>query len=269
MSVAIKGAKKGGGSSRKPVVAPDSAQSKTFIKIMYGLSEGKVKGLLNGYKSIYLDDTPLHDASGNWNFQNVQVDFRYGTNDQTYIEGFPSVESETGINVELKSDAPWVQAFSSTELDAVRVRLKWGPIRKTNAENGDISGHTIKYAIDVQTGGGAWTEVLNTQLSDKTSANYERSHRIDLPKTDIGWQIRVRRITPNSTSEYISDKMYVQAVTEIVDAKLHYPNTALLGLQYDAETFSNVAKLAVEMQGVEIRVPTNYDPETRTYHVLS
>ncbi|MDM1282424.1 host specificity protein J [Acinetobacter towneri] len=265
MSVAIKGAKKGGGSSRKPVVAPDSAQSKTFIKIMYGLSEGKVKGLLNGYKSIYLDDTPLHDASGNWNFQNVQVDFRYGTNDQTYIEGFPSVESETGINVELKSDAPWVQAFSNTELDAVRVRLKWGPIRKTNAENGDISGHTIKYAIDVQTGGGAWTEVLNTQLSDKTSANYERSHRIDLPKTDIGWQIRVRRITPNSTSEYISDKMYVQAVTEIIDAKLRYPNTALLGLQYDAETFSNVAKLAVEMQGVEIRVPTNYDPETRTY----
>lgn len=265
MSVAIKGAKKGGGSSRKPVIAPDSAQSKTFIKIMYGLSEGKVKGLLNGYKSIYLDDTPLHDASGNWNFQNVQVDFRHGTNDQTYIEGFPSVESETGINVELKSDAPWVQAFSNTELDAVRVRLKWGPIRKTNAENGDISGHTIKYAIDVQTGGGAWTEVLNTQLSDKTSANYERSHRIDLPKTDIGWQIRVRRITPNSTSEYISDKMYVQAVTEIVDAKLRYPNTALLGLQYDAETFSNVAKLAVEMQGVEIRVPTNYNPETRTY----
>lgn len=265
MSAVIKGAKKGSGSSRKPVVAPDSAQSKTFIKIMYGLSEGEVKGLLNGYKSIYLDDTPLHDASGNWNFQNVQVDFRYGTNDQTYIEGFPSVESETGINVELKSDAPWVQAFSNTELDAVRVRLKWGPIRKTNAENGDISGHTIKYAIDVQTGGGAWTEVLNTQLSDKTSANYERSHRIDLPKTDIGWQIRVRRITPNSTSEYISDKMYVQAVTEIVDAKLRYPNTALLGLQYDAETFSNVAKLAVEMQGVEIRVPTNYDPETRTY----
>ena len=265
MSVAIKGAKKGSGSSRKPVIAPDSAQSKTFIKIMYGLSEGKVKGLLNGYKSIYLDDTPLHDASGNWNFQNAQVDFRYGTNDQTYIEGFPSVESETGIGVELKSDTPWVQAFSNTELDAVRVRLKWGPIRKTNAENGDIGGYTIKYAIDIQTGGGAWTEVLNTQLSDKTSANYERSHRIDLPKTDIGWQIRVRRITPNSTSEYISDKMYVQAVTEIVDAKLRYPNTALLGLQYDAETFSNVAKLAVEMQGVEIRVPTNYDPETRTY----
>lgn len=261
----IKGAKKRQGSQRKAVIAPDSAQSKTFLKILYGLSEGQVKGLTNGYKSVYLDDTPLQDANGNWNFQNVQVDFRHGTNDQTYIEGFPSVESETGIGVELKSDAAWVQAFSNTELDAVRVRLKWSPIRQTNSDNGDVTGYTIKYAIDVQTDGGAWVESINTQLSDKTSANYERSHRIDLPKADIGWQIRIRRITPNSTSEYISDKMYVQAVTEIIDAKLRYPNTALLGLQYDAETFSNVAKIAIEMDGVEIRVPTNYDPVTRTY----
>lgn len=265
MSAVIKGAKKGQGSQRKAVIAPDSAQSKTFLKILYGLSEGQVKGLANGYKSVYLDDTPLQDANGNWNFQNVQVDFRHGTNDQTYIEGFPSVESETGIGVELKSDAAWVQAFSNSQLDAVRIRLRWGPIRRQNPENGDVNGYTIRYAIDLQTGGGTWTEVINTQLSDKTSANYERSHRIDLPKSDTGWQIRVRRITPNSTSEYISDKMYVQAVTEIVDAKLRYPNTALLGLQYDAETFSNVAKIAVELDGVEIRVPTNYNPETRTY----
>ena len=265
MSAVIKGAKKGKGSQRKAVIAPDSAQSKTFLKILYGLSEGQVKGLANGYKSVYLDDTPLQDANGNWNFQNVQVDFRHGTNDQAYIEGFPNVESETGIGVELKSDAAWVKAFSNTELDAVRVRLRWGPIRQTNSDNGDVNGYTIKYAIDVQTDGGSWVEVLNTKISDKTSENYERSHRIDLPKADTGWQIRVRRITPNSTSEYISDKMYVQAITEIVDAKLRYPNTALLGLQYDAETFSNVAKMAAELDGVEIRVPTNYDPEARTY----
>ncbi|WP_104471410.1 TipJ family phage tail tip protein [Acinetobacter indicus] len=265
MSAVIKGAKKGQGSQRKAVIAPDSAQSKTFLKTLYGLSEGQVKGLANGYKSVYLDDTPLQDANGNWNFQNVQVDFRHGTNDQAYIDGFPSVESETGIGVELKSDADWVQAFSNSQLDAVRIRLRWGPIRRQNPENGDVNGYTIRYAIDLQTGGGTWTEVINTQLSDKTSANYERSHRIDLPKSDTGWQIRVRRITPNSTSEYISDKMYVQAVTEIVDAKLRYPNTALLGLQYDAETFSNVAKIAVELDGVEIRVPTNYNPETRAY----
>ncbi len=92
-------------------------------------------------------------------------------------------------------------------------------------------------------------------------------HRIDLPQADSGWLVRVRRMTPNSTSEYISDKMYVKAVTEVIDAKLRYPNTALVGLQYDAETFGGkVAKVAVDLKGVKIlKVPTNYNPETREY----
>ena len=265
MSAMIKGEKAGSKKARQAVVAPDSAQSKTYIKILYGLSEGKIKGLSHGFQSIYLDDTPLHDANGNSNFENITVDTRLGTNDQDYIEGFPDISSETAIGVELKSASPWVKAFTNLDMDAVRVRLKWGPLREQNQENGDVNGITIQYAIDVQTDGGTWTEVLNTQVTDKTSANYERSHRIDLPKASKGWQIRVRRITPNATSEFISDKMYVEAVTEVIDAKLRYPNTALLGLQYDAETFSNVAKVAVECDGIEILVPTNYNPETRQY----
>ncbi|EXB33649.1 phage tail protein, partial [Acinetobacter baumannii] len=107
--------------------------------------------------------------------------------------------------------------------------------------------------------------VLRAKISDKTSANYERAHRIDLPKADSGWLLRVRRITPNSSSEYISDKMYVSAVTEVIDAKLRYPNTALLGLQYDAETFGNVAKVAMDTKGRLLKVPTNYNPATRQY----
>jgi predicted phage tail protein len=149
--------------------------------------------------------------------------------------------------------APWVRAISNTDLDAVRIRFKWGPLRQQNADNGDVKGITIQYAIDLQTDGGSWVEVLNTKISDKTSANYERSHRIDLPKSDTGWTIRVRRITPNSTSEYISDKMYVDALTEVIDLKLSYPNTAMLGLQYDAETFSNVAKVAVDLKGLSFK----------------
>ncbi len=265
MTNTIKGAKAGAQQPRQPVIDLDSAQSKTFIKILCGLSEGTIKGLANGYKSIFLDDTPLQDANGNWNFENVSVDFREGTNDQTYIEGFPDISSETAIGVELKSETPWVKAFNNTELDAVRLRLRWGPLRQQNESNGDVNGYTIRYAVDVQTDGGTWTEVLNTQISDKTSANYERSHRIELPKADSGWQVRIRRLTPNTSSEFISDKMYVQAVTEVIDAKLRYPNTALLGLRYDAQTFSNVAKMAVECEGVEILVPSNYDPETRIY----
>ncbi|WP_342064279.1 phage tail protein [Acinetobacter baumannii] len=261
----VKGAKKGKGEARKPVVAPDSAQSKTYIKILYGLGEGEIEGLANGNQSIFLEGTPLQDANGNLNYSNVKLDFRKGTNDQDYIEGFPSVESETAVDVELKSGAPWVRAFNNIDLDAVRIRLKWGPLRQQDSSTGDVSGITIEYAIDIQTDGGAWTEVLKTKISDKTSANYERAHRIDLPKADSGWLIRVRRITPNSTSEFVSDKMYVEAFTEVVDAKLRYPNTALLGLQYDAETFGNVAKLAVDLKGRLLLVPTNYSPQTRQY----
>lgn len=265
MNAVIKGAKAGQGKSRKPVIAPDSAQSKTYIKILYGLSEGEVEGLANGLQSVYLEETPLQNPAGGWNFEDVQADFRHGTNDQTHIEGFPDISSETAINVELKSDTPWVRSLTNTDLDAIRLRFKWGPLRQQNAENGDVKGITIQYAIDLQTNGGTWTEVLNTQISDKTSANYERSHRIDLPKSDTGWTIRVRRLTPNSTSEYISDKMYVDALTEIIDLKLSYPNTAMLGLQYDAETFSNVAKVAVDLKGIKLQVPSNYNPVARTY----
>ncbi|EXS46481.1 phage tail family protein [Acinetobacter sp. 88816] len=262
---AVVGAKKGSNKQRQPVISPDSAQSKTFIKVLYGLAEGEIEGLANGLQSIYLEETQLQNADGSLNFENVKVDFRNGTNDQEYIEGFPAVESETSINVELKSETPWVRAFSNLDLDAVRLRLKWGPLRSQNATNGDVSGITIEYAIDLQLDGGAWTEVLKTKISDKTSANYERAHRIDLPQADSGWLIRVRRLTPNSTSEYVSDKMYIEAVTEVIDAKLRYPNTALLGLQYDAETFGNVAKVAADTKGRILKVPTNYNPITRQY----
>ncbi|MFX6059436.1 phage tail protein, partial [Acinetobacter baumannii] len=262
---AVVGAKKGSKKQRQPVISPDSAQSKTFIKVLYGLAEGEIEGLANGLQSIYLEETPLQNADGSLNFENVKVDFRNGTNDQEYIEGFPAVENETAIDVELKSETPWVRAFSNLDLDAVRLRLKWGPLRTQNATNGDVSGVTIEYAIDLQIDGGVWTEVLKTKISDKTSANYERAHRIDLPRADSGWLVRVRRLTPNTTSEYISDKMYIAAVTEVIDAKLRYPNTALLGLQYDAETFGNVAKVAMDTKGRLLKVPTNYNPVTRQY----
>lgn len=261
----VKGSKKGSGQARQPNIAPDSAQSKTRINILYGLAEGEIEGLANGNKSILFENTPLEDNNGKLNFESVKVDFRSGTNDQDYIEGFPAVESETAIDVELKAGTPWVKSFKNLDLDALRIRLKWGPLRTQDATSGDVSGVTIEYAVELQTDGGPWTEVLKTKISDKTSANYERAHRINLPKADSDWLIRVRRITPNSTSEYVSDKMYIEAVTEVIDAKLRYPNTALLGLQYDAETFNNVAKIAVECKGTKIKLPSNYNPVSRTY----
>ncbi|SPX85328.1 TipJ family phage tail tip protein [Moraxella ovis] len=261
----IYGSKKGQGKQRQPVIAPDSAQSKAFISIMYGLGEGEIAGLANGYKSVYLEDTPLQNDNGEFNFPNVKVDFRTGTNDQEYIDGFPDVASETAVNVELKHGTPYIKAFNNLDLDALRVRLKWGALRQQNRENGDVSGVKIDYAIDVKTDNGGWVEALNTSINAKTSNAYERSHRIDLPKAEVGWQLRVRRITPNSTSDFVSDKMYVSAITEVIDLKLRYPNTALLGLRYDASSFGSIAKMSARCRGLIIKVPTNYDTVTRTY----
>lgn len=211
----IHGAKKGGGKPRQPIIAPDSAQSKTYINILYGLGEGEIAGLADGYKSVYLDDTPLQNDNGEFNFPNVKVDFRSGTNDQEYIDGFPDVASETNVGVELKHTAPWVKSFNNLDLDAVRVRLKWGALRSQNTDDGDVSGVRIDYAIDVKTDNGGWVEALATSINAKTSDAYERSHRIDLPTAQTGWQLRVRRITPNSTSDFVSDKMYISAITRL------------------------------------------------------
>jgi len=265
MNAVIKGAKGGSKSQRQPKIANDTTASKTYARLQYGMSEGEVEGLANGFKSIFLDDTPVESDSGARNFQDVTLDFRSGTNDQTYMEGFESIASEAAVGVELKSDTPWVKGITNLNLDAVIVRVRFGALKKQDPSNGDVSGIVIDYSIEVQTDGGAWELMLDTKMSGKTSANYERTHRIGLPKANNNWLIRVTRKTPNSSSEYVSDKMYIQAITEVIDLKLTYPNTAVIGVQYDAETFSNIAKFAVDLKGVKIKVPSNYDPVSRTY----
>lgn len=264
-AIAIKGAKKGQEKPRKPSIAKDTASSTSTVKILYGLAEGEIAGLVDGGKSIYLDGTPLLDDAGNPNFEGVTWDFRAGTNEQEYIQGFPDVSNETPIGVELKSATPYIKAFTDSQLSALRVRFKWNRLSKTNPDNGDVTGYKIEYAIDLKTGTGAYVEVLKTKIEDKLSAGYERTHRIDLPKSNTGWQLRVRRITPNDPSEYIQDTMTIEAVAEVIDVKLAYPNTALLGLQYNAETFSSIAKMSVHAKGSIIRVPSNYDAVARTY----
>ena len=262
MSNSIVGAKK---KERKPRIAVDSAASISTAKLLYGIAEGEVYGLADGAKSIRLDGTPLVDDNGNGNFNGVRWTFAAGTNDQEHISGFPDVSNEVGVGVELRSDNPWIKAFNDTQLSAVRIRFKWDRLSKTNPDNGDVNGHTIKYAIDLQTDGGAYHEIINTKIQEKTSAGYERTHRIDLPKAKTGWQLRVRRITPNDTSEYVQDTMMIDAVAEVIDVKLSYPNTALLGIEYNAEIFSSIAKMSVRVKGKIIRVPDNYDPVARTY----
>ncbi|MEL5558730.1 host specificity protein J [Serratia ureilytica] len=262
-NVTIKGRKGGGGGGHTPTESPDSIQSIARAKMLFALGEGEFAGGLDG-TNIFADGTPALNADGSENFPGFRWEFRPGTQAQEYIQGIPAVENEITVGTELKSGTPWVRSVSNLQLSAVRLRFGW-PMLQKQEDNGDVNGYRIEYAIDVATDGGSYQEMLTAAIDDKTTSLYERSHRINLPKATTGWQVRVRRLTPNANSARIADRMNIEALTEIIDAKLRYPNTALLYVEFDSKQFPNIPKISCAPRGRVIRVPDNYDPETRSY----
>ncbi|MBU0249663.1 host specificity protein J [Enterobacter hormaechei] len=264
MAKTITGRKGGSSSSRTPVEQPDDLQSVAKAKILMVLGEGEFAGGLTA-KDIYLDGTPLQNADGSENFSGVVWEFRPGTQAQDYIQGIPGTENEISVGTEVSSETAWTHTFTNTQLSAVRLRLKWPSLFKQQ-DNGDLVGYSINYVVELQTNGGSWQKVLDTNVTGKTTSGYERSHRIDLPKAGSTWTIRLRKITADANSAKIGDTMTLQSYTEVIDAKLRYPNTALLYIEFDSSQFNgSIPQIACEPRGRVIRVPDTYDPETRTY----
>ncbi|EMO2484928.1 host specificity protein J [Citrobacter freundii] len=260
----ITGQKGGSSKSRTPTEQPDDLQSIAKAKLLVALGEGEFAGGLTG-KDIYLDGTPLENADGSKNFGGVVWDFRPGTQAQQYIQGIPGSENEISMGVEISSSTAWTRTFTNTLLSAVRLRIKWPSLFKQE-DDGDLVGYSVNYAIDLQTDGGAWQTVLNTSVTGKTTSGYERSHRIDLPQAGSTWTIRLRKITSDANSAKIGDTMTLQSFTEVIDAKLRYPNTALLYIEFDSSQFNgSIPQISCEPKMRVIRVPDTYDPETRTY----
>ncbi|MEG4673371.1 phage tail protein [Enterobacter cloacae] len=263
-STPIRGRKGGSSSSRTPTEQPDDLQSVAKAKILVALGEGEFAGQLTA-KDIYLDGTPLENADGSQNFSGVAWEFRPGTQAQKYIQGIPGTENEISVGTEVSSTTAWTHTFTNTQLSAVRLRLKWPSLFKQE-DDGDLVGYSINYAIDLQTDGGTWQTVLNTSVTGKTTSGYERSHRVDLPQAGSTWTVRLRKLTADANSAKIGDKMTLQSYTEVIDAKLRYPNTALLYIEFDSSQFNgSIPQISCEPRGRVIRVPDTYDPETRTY----
>ncbi|EMX8898651.1 host specificity protein J [Enterobacter bugandensis] len=264
IATAIKGRKGGSSSSRTPTEQPDDLQSVAKAKILLALGEGEFAGGLTA-RDIYLDGTALENADGSQNFSGVAWEFRSGTQAQKYIQGIPGTENEINVGSEVSSSIAWTRTFTNTQLSAVRLRLKWPSLFKQE-DDGDLVGYSVNYAIDLQTDGGTWQTVLNTSVTGKTTSGYERSHRIDLPQAGSTWTIRLRKITADANSAKIGDTMTLQSLTEVIDAKLRYPNTALLYIEFDSSQFNgSIPQISCEPRGRVIRVPDTYDPETRTY----
>jgi hypothetical protein len=376
----------GGGSGRVAQESPDSLRSIAYAQVLDLVAEGEIEGLANGLKSVYFNNTPLQNDSGSYNFSGATVSSTTGTQGQSYIAGFPSVENENGVVVEVSYGVPITRQISNSEVDAVRVRVSTPQLTSQNTTNGDISGTTIQYAIDIQSNGGGYvpqilgsdwstgtinivsgtsakanqpiyrmqisaidyannasisaqyklqssgtwlssgisvsqdtnttdtsyydpeygyvsssetatitTFTMPTQasglwemrlivssgsasissangnygtpyatISGKTTSKYERTHRIELTG-DAPWDIRVRRLTADSTVSSLQNKTFWESYTEIIDGKFRYPNSAIVGIRIDASQFDSIPTRSYDLKLLKVKIPSNYNPTTRVY----
>ncbi|BEH86277.1 hypothetical protein [Klebsiella phage phiKp_14] len=262
----IKGYKGGSSNVHTPVEDPDSLISNATVRMLLALSEGETVPISaeDLPKRVYLDGTPVQNDDGSVNIPGVTLEYRNGTPQQEPINGFPAVESETRINVELKKSSAWVRNITNTEIDAVRIRMNFRLV--IQQKDGDRVGGRIEYRIEYRkVGDSAYTVAFNGAVDGKQKDNYERDHRIDLPKSSTGWQIRVTRLTDDSTSDTTVLNSGIVAVTEIVDARVRYPWTSLLFVSFDAKSFQNIPTISIKMGGRLVLVPSNYDPVNHTY----
>jgi predicted phage tail protein len=257
--------KGGGGSSRVPVEQSDNLRSIQFARVLDLVCEGEIFGLVNGMKSVFLDDTPVQNTDDSFNFTGISIATANGTQSQGHIAGFSDTEAETivGINVTVANSV--TRTVTNTSIDAVRVTVATPRLTTVNTKNGDTTGGSINYAIDLQENGGGFVEVINDTISGKTTTLYQRAFKIALPVGGNPWDIRVRRITPDNEKSNIANLLSWTSYTEIIDEKFAYPNSAVIGLEVDSKQFKRIPKRSYELKLLKIKIPVNYDPITRVY----
>ncbi len=258
------GGKGGGGSARVAQEAPDSLRSKAYARVVDIVCEGEIEGLVGGLKSVYLDDTPIQNSDGSYNFTGVTLEARTGTQQQSYIPGFSSVENEVSVGVECKYGQPVVRSITDPDVDAVRIKVSLPTLTLQDTTNGDLNGTSVSYAIDVQARGAGYVQILQDTVSGKTTSRYQRSYYVPLSGNGP-WDVRLRRITADSTQTSLQNKTFLESYTEVIESKLRYPNSALMALRVDASQFTSIPRRSYDLKLLRVRIPSNYFPETRSY----
>ena len=258
------GGKSGGGSARVAQEAADSLRSKAYARVVDLVCEGEIEGLVQGLQSVFLDDTPIQNADGSYNFSGVTLESRPGTQQQGYIPGFASVENEVSVGVECKFAQPVVRAINDPDVDAVRLKVSMPALTLQDTTNGDLNGTSVSYAIDLQSAGAGFVQVLTDTVSGKTTSRYQRSYYVPLSGTGP-WDVRLRRLTEDATQSSLQNKTFLDSYTEVIESKLRYPNSALMALRVDASQFNAIPRRSYELKLLRVRVPSNYDPESRSY----
>lgn len=263
-----KGGKGGAPTSTTAQEGPNTLQSNATVRFIDAISEGPCFGLAdrsNPMKSVYLDDVPLQAPDGTWNRKGIQLTERLGNPSDDPVLGFGAAETERGVGIQVTQSVSPVVAINDANVTEARVTLTIPSLYKVDTKDGSVDPTDLAFKIEVQPNGGTYTEVVNTTISGKTNAQYQKAFRFVLPGTGP-WNIKVSRITPDSAETVLQNDLYFSNLTEIISARLQYPDTAHIAVQADAKQFgSNVPNRAYDWKGRIIRVPANYNPETRVY----
>ena len=261
-----KGGGKGGGGGSAPTEADNTLFSNAVARVIDAISEGEIVGLLDEEKSIYLDETPVKDKDGNFNFDGHMYKYRLGTNSQSYIEGFESAVSQTQVGVKIEKQNTAVQrSISTSTADAIRVMI-YTPGLTFQKSSGDLVGSKVEFKIEMDyDSSGNWVTMKQDSFDGKTTQRYERSYRLEIPSawktagfTSI--QVKITRITDDAPGAKTNNDIYWGTYSTVIDNKLRYPNTALIATQFDAQQFSSIPTRGYEIKGVKVRVPSNYTP---------
>lgn len=255
---------KGSKKAKRPSEAKDNLKSSQTLRIVDLLGEGQIEGLVNGFQSVYFNDTPVQQPNGQFNFDGVEIELVSGTQSQLPLEGFPYTENEIPVNLQIKTTTPITRTITDPNVDRVRVTVGVSALKSMDSK-GNITRTDVSMSVQIGRGS-AWQTVKTINLIDKkTNSQYLTSVILDeLPEKPF--QIRVIRNTPDSQSDSLlqNDTLW-SSYTEIYDTKFSYPNTAIIGLKFDSEQFSSVPRRNYLIRGLIIQVPDNYNPETREY----
>ncbi|HEA7949116.1 phage attachment tail tip protein J [Escherichia coli] len=254
---------KGSSKGHTPREAKDNLKSTQLLSVIDAISEGPIEGPVDGLKSVLLNSTPVLDSDGNTNIAGVTVVFRAGEQEQTPPEGFESSGSETVLGTEVKYDTPITRAITSANIDRLRFTFGVQALVETTSK-GDRNPSEVRLLVQIQRNGG-WVTEKDITIKGKTTSQYLASVVVDnLPPRPFN--IRMRRMTPDSTTEQLQNKTLWSSYTEIIDVKQCYPNTALVGVQVDSEQFgSQQVSRNYHLRGRILQVPSNYNPQTRQY----
>ena len=259
-----------GGSSRTPSTAPDSLDSRQYANVIDLISEGEIQGLADGFKSIYLNDTALQNADDSYNFQGIEIYIRNGTQNQSYIPLNPGIEDEKPVGVSVVKTLPIVRTITDVDVDAVRVTISVPSLQQVNTTNGDTSGTNVQLQIAVQYQGGGYTTVIDDTISGRTSDEYRKDYLINLARPNLSdiVDIKVTRITDDSNNSFLTNAFSWSSYTEIIWAKLTYPNSALIGMRVDAEQFSSIPKRSYLIKGIKVQIPSGVTVDPATGRII-